>query len=221
MTLFRRLTDVTERWATVQGDVRRPPRPGAARQRGRACQQPPVKNLKWLLVAVQVWFSKAVDARDVPILWLRRFVHRLLTPELLTFLTVGGIGYVVDVTVFNVLRSISPWSTLDPSVARTLAVMAAMCVTFIGNRTVTWRDRPSRDRRHEVILFVVFNVIGFGFSIVTLTISHDVMGLTSRLADNISANVVGLALGTAFRFVTYKYVVFRPARPRASVNSRA
>jgi putative flippase GtrA len=113
------------------------------------------------------------------------------------------------VTVFNVLRSITPWSTMDPSVARTFAVVAAMCVTYLGNQTLTWRDRTVRDRRREVLLFVVFNIIGFGFSIVTLTLSHDVMGLTSRLSDNISANVIGLALGTAFRFVTYKYVVFR------------
>jgi putative flippase GtrA len=127
----------------------------------------------------------------------------------LTFLAVGGAGYVVDVAVFNVLRSITPWSTMDPSVARTLAVVAAMCVTYLGNRTLTWRDRSARGRRGQVLLFVVFNIIGFGFSVGTLILSHDVMGLTSRLADNVSANVVGLALGTAFRFVTYKYVVFR------------
>jgi putative flippase GtrA len=136
-------------------------------------------------------------------------LRRLLTRDLLTFLSVGGVGYVVDVTVFNVLRSITPWSTMDPSVARTLAVVAAMCVTYLGNRTLTWRDRPTRDRRREIFLFIVFNVIGFGFSIATLAVSHDLLGLTSRLADNISANVIGLALGTAFRFVTYKHVVFR------------
>ena len=42
----------------------------------------------------------------------------------------------------------------------------------------------------------------------TLAISHDVLGLTSRLADNISANVVGLALGTLFRYWSYKTFVF-------------
>ena len=39
-------------------------------------------------------------------------------------------------------------------------------------------------------------------------ISHDVLGLTSRLADNISANIIGLALGTIFRYLTYKRFVF-------------
>jgi putative flippase GtrA len=129
-----------------------------------------------------------------------------------TFLTVGGAGYIVDVMAFNVLRSIHPWSTMDPSVARTLAVVAAMVVTYIGNRELTWRNQGAGSRRREVGLFVVFNVIGFGFSVATLLVSHDVLGLTSRLADNLSANVVGVGLGTVFRYFTYKYAVFA-ARP--------
>jgi putative flippase GtrA len=60
---------------------------------------------------------------------------------------------------------------------------------------------------------VVFNVIGFGFSVVTLLVSHDLLGLTSRIADNVSANVIGLALGTVFRYVTYKRFVFGGGAP--------
>jgi putative flippase GtrA len=133
---------------------------------------------------------------------------RVLDREVLTFLAVGAGGYVVDVGFFNVLRSLQPWSAMDPSVARTLAVIAAMCVTYAGNRTLTWRNQSAVSRRREIALFVLFNVIGFGFSVVTLVISHDALGLTSRLADNISSNVVGLALGTAFRYFTYKHFVF-------------
>lgn len=138
-----------------------------------------------------------------------RLLRPLLTREVLTFLAVGGTGYVVDVTAFNALRAEGPFATMDPSVARTLAVVAAMTVTYAGNRAFTWS--ASENRRREVGLFVLFNVIAFGFSVVTLVISHDVLRLTSRLADNISANVIGLALGTAFRFVTYRTFVFAPA----------
>lgn len=154
-------------------------------------------------------------------MWLRDLTRRLLTREVLTFLTVGGVGYVVDVAAFNGLRSVAPFSTVDPSLARTLAVAVAMCVTYAGNRTLTWRDHSTANGRREVSLFVLFNIIGFGFSVVTLAISHDVLGLTSRLADNVSANVIGLALGTVFRYLTYKRFVFAtqptsapgPARP--------
>jgi hypothetical protein len=45
-----------------------------------------------------------------------------------------------------------------------------------------------------------------------LWVSHYVMGYTSVLADNIATNVVGLGLGTAFRFSLYKWWVFAPSR---------
>lgn len=155
-------------------------------------------------------------------MWLRELRIRLLTREVLTFLTVGGTGYVVDVAAFNVFRSMHPFATLDPSVARTLAVALAMCVTYLGNRTLTWRDHTSGNRRRQVGLFILFNIIGFGFSVVTLVISHDALGLTSRLADNISANVIGLALGTIFRYLTYKRFVFTTqATHDASTDSNA
>ena len=120
------------------------------------------------------------------------------------------------------LRSIEPFAGWDPAVARTVAVAVAMVVTYVGNRTLTWRDVPAGDRRREVALFVLFNIIGFGFSVVALVVSHDLLGLTSRLADNVSANVIGLALGTVFRFVTYRRFVFAvggtPARPSRSAS---
>jgi putative flippase GtrA len=133
---------------------------------------------------------------------------RLTSPEVLTFLAVGGAGYVVDVGSFNLLRS-APWfDTADPSYARVLAVALAMVVTYLGNRAFTWRGRSSDDRRREISLFVVFNIIGLGLSVATLLVSHDLLGLTSRLADNVSANGVGLALGTLFRYWSYRTFVF-------------
>lgn len=80
------------------------------------------------------------------------------------------------------------------------------------------RELVERLLTREVSLFVLFDIIGFGFSIVALVLSHDVLGLTSRRADNISANVVGLALGTVFRYLTYKRFVFAtPPTDMASV----
>lgn len=134
--------------------------------------------------------------------------ERFLTPEVLTFLAVGGTGYVVDVASFNEFRSMPVLAALDPSVAKVLAVLAAMIVTYVGNRAFTWRGESVHGRRREIALFVLFNAIGLGLSVLTLTLSHDVLGLTSRLADNISANVIGLALGTAFRYWSYKKFVF-------------
>jgi putative flippase GtrA len=149
--------------------------------------------------------------------WL--LLRRHVSAEVLAFLVVGGLGYVVDIAVFNALLSVRPFAGRDPSVARTVAVVAAMAVTYTGNRSLTWRDAGRHDRRREVALFVLFNVVGLGFSVLTLFLSHDVLGLTSRLADNLSANVVGLGLGTAFRFWTYRRFVFgRSGLPAGPVS---
>ncbi|MEH3033075.1 MAG: GtrA family protein [Aeromicrobium erythreum] len=134
-------------------------------------------------------------------------LRRLLTREVLTFLAVGGAGYVVDVVTFTELLGTRPFSGWDPNVARLVAVAVAMVVTFVGNAALTWRGRAWG--RREVAWFVLLNLVGLGFSSVCLTVSHDLLGLTSRLADNLSANVVGLALGTVFRFLTYRLLVFR------------
>jgi putative flippase GtrA len=134
-------------------------------------------------------------------------LRRFLSVEVLGFLVVGGLGYVVDVGAFNVLVGMSPFDTLDPSVAKVVAVALAMLVTYLGNSFFTWRGKASTSVR-QVLLFVVFNVVGLGFSILTLWISHDLLGLTSRLDDNVSANLIGLALGTAFRYWSYRRFVF-------------
>jgi hypothetical protein len=59
-----------------------------------------------------------------------------------------------------------------------------------------------------------------GISNLCLVVSHDLLGLTSLIADNISANVVGLGLGTAFRFLTYRRYVFATAAPDLERESR-
>jgi putative flippase GtrA len=133
--------------------------------------------------------------------------------RVLTFLGVGAAGYVVDVLAFNWLRAQPGLAGMDPTVSKVLAVGAAMVVTYLGNRVLTWRGSAwATERRREIALFIVFNLIGLAISVAVLVLSHDVLGLTSRLADNVSANVIGLGLGTAFRYWSYRAFVF--AGPR-------
>ena len=67
-------------------------------------------------------------------------------------------------------------------------------------------------RIRELLGFAVVNVVGMAIAVGCLAFSHYVLGLTSPLADNIAANVVGLGLGTAFRYVAYRRVVFTGTR---------
>ena len=140
-------------------------------------------------------------------------------PELSMFAAVGACGFAIDVTAFSALRSLDPFSLLDPTVARTAAMAVAMCVTFVGHRALTWRHEQTAYRAREIGMFTLFNLIGLGISNACLVVSHDLLGLTSLVADNISANGVGLALATAFRFLTYRRYVFAPIAPTTGRES--
>ena len=73
--------------------------------------------------------------------------------------------------------------------------------------------------RREYALFFVFNGVGLAIALACLGFSHYVLSLTSPLADNVAANGIGLALGTAFRFTLYKWWVFAPHRSVAHQRS--
>lgn len=125
------------------------------------------------------------------------------------FGTVGALAYVVDVGLFNVLLA----ATGKPLTSKTLSVLVATTVAYGGNRHWTFRHRDRSGLRREYTLFAMLNGVGLAIALVCLATSHYLLGFTSPLADNIAANVVGLALGTTFRFWSYRRWVFRELTP--------
>jgi len=129
--------------------------------------------------------------------------------ELAKFGSVGAVAYVVDLGLFNLL-SFGPGELLGhkPLTAKIVSVTVATLVAWVGNRYWTFSARRTQARGRELAAFVVVNVGGMLIAVGCLAISTYALGLTSPLAKNISANVVGLALGTAFRYVAYRRLVF-------------
>jgi putative flippase GtrA len=132
--------------------------------------------------------------------------------ELARFGSVGLLAYVVDIGLFNLLR-FGPGELLGekPLTAKVVSVSVATLVAWLGNRYWTFARHRTRRRGRELALFVLVNAGGMVIAVGCLAISHYALGLTSPLADNISANGVGLVLGTAFRYVMYRNVVFTGA----------
>lgn len=133
-----------------------------------------------------------------------------LARELGAFGVVGLLAYVVDVGLFNLLRFAGDPGLLEhkPLTAKVISVVVATAVSYAGNRHWTWRNRSRRRMHREITLFLVFNAVGLAIALMCLALSHYALGLTSPLADNISANGVGLVLATAFRFWAYRTHVF-------------
>ncbi len=139
------------------------------------------------------------------------------------FGVVGLVGFVVDVGLFNLLRAtvLSPESDdLGPLAAKVVSVSVAICVNWIGNRYWTFRHERGERMLREAVQFAVVSVAGMLIALACLWVSHYVLEFRSALADNISANVVGLALGAVFRFWLYRAWVFAP-RPGLSSASDA
>ncbi len=138
---------------------------------------------------------------------------KALLAQLARFGAVGAVGFVVDVAVFNILRVtvFSPENIHEgPVLAKIVSTMIAIAVNWIGNRYWTFGALRRAQALREGIEFAVVSVGGMAIGLVCLWISHYVLGFTSLLADNVSSNVIGLALGTAFRFWLYRTWVFRP-----------
>jgi putative flippase GtrA len=140
--------------------------------------------------------------------WYRRFRH--LIHELAKFGVVGAIGFVIDVGLFNILRYAGGEGPLydKPVTAKIVSTIVAMTFAYFANRNWTWGDRERTGFRREYVLFFVVNGIALFITVAVLWFSHYVLGLTSALADNISANLIGLGLGTIFRFYAYRRWVF-------------
>lgn len=130
--------------------------------------------------------------------------------ELGKFGVIGSIAFLIDLIIFNFLRFAGGEGVLfdRPLTAKVLSVLVATTFAFAGNRHWTFKERSRSTIRRQYIMFFVFNVIGMAISLACLGISHYVLGFESALADNISANFVGLILGTVFRFWGYHNWVF-------------
>jgi putative flippase GtrA len=131
--------------------------------------------------------------------------RRGILHEAIRFGLVGAICFVVDVGMFNFFRV---GLDLGPLTSKTLSVVIATTVSYVANRQWTFAHRERSGVAREYALFFVLNGIGLGIALVCLGLSHYLFGFTSALADNIAANLVGLGLGTLFRFWSYRRWVF-------------
>ncbi|RKN37383.1 GtrA family protein [Streptomyces hoynatensis] len=135
---------------------------------------------------------------------------RGIAREAAKFGTVGALGFLVNVAVFNLCRQSAG---LAPVRSGVLATSAAICANYLGNRYWTYRHRDKTGRRREASLFLLFSGVGMVIENGLLALSHYGLGFTSPLADNLAKNVVGLGLGSLFRFWSYRTWVFRSAPP--------
>lgn len=142
--------------------------------------------------------------------------------SLVKFGIVGLLGFVVDVGIFNLLRlgfagDEGWWATALG--AKVVSTSVAIIFNWLGNRFWTFRKNRTSPILRELIEFVLASMAGMFVALACLWVSHHLLGLTDIVSDNISGNVIGLGLGTALRFVLYRYWVFNPNRGKSAAKT--
>jgi putative flippase GtrA len=148
-----------------------------------------------------------------------RFRH--LVHELGKFGVVGVVAYVVDTGLLTILRTVG----VEALTAKTISTVISATVAFAGNRYWTWRHRERTGLHREYLLYFLLNIVGLAIGLACLGISHYWLGrywpvLTTKFADVVSANVVGMFFGTMFRFWSYRRFVFKEVAPPPGDPSR-
>ena len=138
-------------------------------------------------------------------------IYRGLVTYAFKFGVVGLVGHAIDVGIFNALRfgyvADGAWLS-TPVGAKVVSVTVATIATWFGNRFWTFKDRRRTNVVLELVEFSAIAALGMGIAVGCLYVSHYVLGYTSVLADNVSANVVGLGIATTFRFLMYRFWVY-------------
>lgn len=146
----------------------------------------------------------------------RVFSLRRLVVDVVKFGAVGGGSYLIDLAIFNALRIGAHGWLAGPLVDKSIGIAVATVAAWAGNRYWTFSKTRRSDTTREFVEFAVVAVAGWLLNLAVLWFSHDVLGFRSVLADNISGNLIGAALGAALRFVAYRWWVYADRRGRAT-----
>jgi putative flippase GtrA len=150
--------------------------------------------------------NAATDGRTVyrPVASIRGLYQqfRLLIHEGAKFLVVGGVGAVVTIGGAEAMHGLGEY------LAVTIATIIATVVTFVGNKYWSFRHREGNGTARETTMFFVLNGVGLLIYYGCIWVIRDILGLSGKPWYFV-ALVVGTALGTLFRFWSYRKWIWR------------
>jgi putative flippase GtrA len=149
-------------------------------------------------LASQEWIKAKVPAR----------FHKI-GDEIAKFGTVGIINIFVNSAVVNLLW-LTPWLHGSQVKAKAIATVVAATSAYFMNRHWTYRNRPKSSLRREYTLFFAFNLVGLLIEVGAVSVAKYWLHRTDLLVLNIFS-LIGIGLGTLFRFWAYRTHVFKLA----------
>jgi putative flippase GtrA len=146
--------------------------------------------------------------------WTARTLWRRLHAEFAAFGIIGGICLVSDIVLFNLFAF---ELGMPPVLAKGIDMVITGAMAFFGHRYVTFRHRSGGGVRREVPVFVAVTLVSVALGLLPLIAVRHLFGISSIFWLN-TANLLGVALGTAARYVSYRGIVWK-AEPYAPDDS--
>ncbi|TYB59747.1 GtrA family protein [Nonomuraea sp. PA05] len=139
----------------------------------------------------------------------RRLYQRFssLVHELAKFGSIGAVAFLLDTGLLNLFNVVVGFG---PLTSKVIATTISTTFAYAGNRFWTFRHREQSGLRREYFLFFLLNGIALLFGMLTIGFATYTLNLHDALSFNI-ANIVGVGLGTLFRYWSYKKWVFLEA----------
>ena len=143
---------------------------------------------------------------------LGRLRRTRLFGEVVRFMMVGGIATAAAFVLFNGLvhgffMGAGPMNG-QPIPAYIIANTVGMVISYDLSRRWTFRHRVSDHPDGGFTAYVVINAVTMLLPIACLYLTRSVFGWDSAIADNLSANVIGVLLGQIARFFLFRKFVF-------------
>lgn len=130
----------------------------------------------------------------------------MLWREVMKFGLVGGVAFIIDTSIFVWMMN-GPMHGSEVK-AKIVAGIVATMFSWVANRYWTFRHRRRASVVRELLLFILMNGIGLFIAAACVWVTKYWIGLTDSTSLFIAGSVVGLVLGTIFRFFAYRFWVF-------------
>jgi putative flippase GtrA len=133
--------------------------------------------------------------------------------QLAKFMLVGGLNFLIDLGVLNLLIAVFQVSQGRSAVLfKAVAFGAAVTVSFFMNKFWTFGARSTAEALKEFIEFFVVALFGLALNLGFFSFVNDFVGVRWGLPPATWANISALtaaALATAFNFIAIKLFVFK------------
>ncbi len=137
---------------------------------------------------------------------IRRLVgaYRHLAKEIGAFGVVGGVCFVIDVALFQVLYA---QAGLGAVTSKFVATAVSMTAAYVGHRYWSFSHRARPGMRQEYVRFAAINGVTLLMGLGIVAFVRYGLDQESALVLQV-ANVGSIALGTVVRYLSYRRWVF-------------